>query len=83
MSEWPWKYDEPEVENVTRGRSPSVTFHPRVVIISMSHERLCVMFCRIPTTKILNYKWLTVAKSERVSSAIHLKMRTVLIAVRG
>ena len=42
-----WKYDEPEVENVTRGRSPSVTcstegrhnFHiPRTTV--------CHMFCR-------------------------------------
>jgi len=54
-----WKYDDPiEVgRNVTRGRSPSVTFQPRVVIISMSHERLCVIcFVVWPTTSILNYK---------------------------
>jgi len=25
-SEWTLKYDEPEVENVARGRSPSATF---------------------------------------------------------
>jgi len=25
-SEWSLKYDEPEVENVTRGRNPSATF---------------------------------------------------------
>ena len=35
------------------------------VIISMSHERLCVIcFVVWPATIILNYKWLTMAKRE-------------------
>ena len=38
-----WKYDEPEVENVTPGRSPSVTFSTEGHPVSMSHERLCVI----------------------------------------
>jgi len=84
INRWPtvvggtWKYDEPEVENVTRGCSPSVTFlRPHVTFstegrhISLSHERLCVIcFVVWPTTRILNYKWLTVVKREWVSSAI-------------
>jgi len=66
-----WKYDEPEVENVTRGRGPSVTFLTSGRPISTSHERLCVIcFVVWPNTRILNYKWLTVAKREWVSSAI-------------
>jgi len=60
-----WKYDEPEVENVTRGRSPSVTFSTERRHISISHERLCVIcFVVWPITRILNYKWLPVAKRE-------------------
>jgi len=66
-----WKYDEPEGENVTRGRSPSVTFSAEGRPISMSHKWLCVIcFVVWPTTKILNYKWFTVVKHEWVSSAI-------------
>jgi len=42
-----WKYDEPKVENVTRGRSPSVTFSAEGRPISMSHERLCVIWVYI------------------------------------
>ena len=34
-SEWNMKYDEPEVENVARGRSPSVTFSIEGHLISM------------------------------------------------
>ena len=46
-----WKYDEPEVENVTRGRSLSVTFSTEGRPISMSYERLCVIcFVVWPTT---------------------------------
>ena len=67
-----WKYDKPEVENVKRRHSPRVWhFQPRVIIISMSHEWLCdICFVVWPTTRNLNYKWLTVAKCEWVSSAI-------------
>jgi len=39
-SEWTLKYDEPEVENVARGRSPSVTFLAEGHHIFTSHERL-------------------------------------------
>ena len=43
-----WKYDEPEVENVTRGRGPSVTFltegrHN----FHVSRTTVCHMFCRM------------------------------------
>ena len=41
-SEWTLKYDESEVENVARGRSPSATFSTEGHRISMSHERLCL-----------------------------------------
>jgi len=68
-----WRYDEPEVENATLGRSPSVTSSSEGRPISMSYERLCVIrFVVWPTTRILNYKWLTVAKHEWVSSAVCL-----------
>ena len=63
-----WKYDEPEVENVTLGLRPRVTFSTEGRPISMSHERLCgvcvIRFVVWPTTRILNYKWPTVAKRE-------------------
>jgi len=39
-SEWTMKYDEPEVENVARGRSPSATFSSRGHHISLSHDQL-------------------------------------------
>ena len=38
-SEWTLKYDEPEFENVTRGRSRNVTFSTEGNHISMPHER--------------------------------------------
>ena len=38
-----WKYDEPEVENVTRERCSSVTFSTEGRPVSMSHEQLCVI----------------------------------------
>ena len=51
-----WKYDEPEVENVTRERSPSVTFPTKDRHISTSHNRLCIIcFVVWPITKMLNY----------------------------
>ena len=42
-SEWTLKYDEPEVENVARGHSPSAsaTFSTKGHHMSMSHERPC------------------------------------------
>jgi len=41
----------PEVEHVTRGRSPSLTSSTEGRLISMSHERLCVIcFVVWPTT---------------------------------
>ena len=40
-SEWTLKYDEPEVENIARGRSPSATFSTEGHHISMSHEQPC------------------------------------------
>ena len=43
-SEWTVKYDEPEVENVARGHSPSATFSTEGHHISVSHERQCFMF---------------------------------------
>jgi len=46
-SEWTLKYDEPEVENVARWRSPNATFSTEGHHISMSHERPCFMFCRM------------------------------------
>jgi len=47
-----WKYNEPEVENVTRGRSPSVTFLTEGRPIFMSYERMCVIFFY----RMANYK---------------------------
>jgi len=49
-SEWTLKYDEPEVENVARGRSPSATFltenrespYFNVALTTVLH-----MFCRM------------------------------------
>jgi len=40
-SEWTMKYDEPEVENVARGRSPSAAFSTDGHHISMSHRLPC------------------------------------------
>ena len=45
--EWTLKYDEPEVENVTRGRSRRATFSTEGYHISVLHERPCFMFCRM------------------------------------
>jgi len=54
-----------EVENVTLGLRPRVTFSTLGRHISLSHERRCVIcFVVWPTTRILNYEWLTVAKRE-------------------
>jgi len=39
------KYDEPEIENVARGRSPSATFSTEGHHISMSND--LHMFCRM------------------------------------
>jgi len=47
-----WKYNEPEVENVTRGHSLSVTFSTEGRPIFMSHERMCVIFFY----RMANYK---------------------------
>ena len=61
-SEWDMEMWWPEVENVTRGRSLSVTFSTEGRPIFMFQEQLCVIcFVVWPTTRILNYKWLTVA----------------------
>ena len=43
-SEWTLKYDEPEVETVARGRSPSAAFSTEGHQIAMSHERPCFIF---------------------------------------
>ena len=51
-SEWTLQYDEPEVENVARGRSPSATFLTGGHHIPMSHERPCfICFVVWPTTR--------------------------------
>ena len=60
-----WEYDEPSVENVTFGLRPRVTFSTEGHPISISYERLFVICVVIwPSTRILNYKWLTLAKRE-------------------
>ena len=77
-SEWTLKYDEPEVENVARGRSPSATFSTVGHHISMSHERPCLIcFVVWPNTCLKSYS------ETRVSIVWHLKMHTDLITVRG
>jgi len=55
-SEWTLKYDEPEVENVARGRSPSATFSTVGHHIPMLHERPCfICFVVWPTTSLKLY----------------------------
>ena len=55
-SEWTLKYDEPEVENVARGHSPSATFSAEGHHISMSHERPCfICFVVWPTISLELY----------------------------
>jgi len=62
-----WKYDEPEVENVTRAQ-PSVTFssegRPSYFHVPLPRTTVYHIFVVWPTTIILNYKWLIVAKRE-------------------
>jgi len=49
------KYDEPEAENVARGRSPSATFSTEAHV-SMSHERPCfICFVVWPATSLKLY----------------------------
>jgi len=67
-----WKYDEPEVENVTRGCSLSLTFSTEgSSYFHVPRMTVCHMFCRMTNYKNLElYKWLTVAKHEWISYAI-------------
>jgi len=47
-SEWTLKYDEPETENVTRGRSPSATFTTEgSSYINVARTTVLHMFCRM------------------------------------
>jgi len=83
-SEWNMKYDEPEVENVARGRSPSATFSIEGHLISMSHERPCfICFVVWPTTSLKLYIVFWDGGETRVSIVCQLKMHTDLITVRG
>ena len=63
-----WKYDEPEVENVTLGCSPSVTFSADGRPISMSYEQLCVIFCHMAN---YNYQGETVNEYHLPSKNAH------------
>jgi len=55
-SKWTLKYDEPEVENVARGLSPSVTCSTERHHILMSHEGPCfICFVVWPTTSLKLY----------------------------
>jgi len=77
-------YDEPEVENVAQGRSPSATFSTEGHHISMSHERPCfICFVVWPTTSLKLYIVFWDGSETRVSVVRHLKMHTYLITVRG
>ena len=42
---WTWKYDDPRLKMSHERAALVWHFQPWVVIISMSHERPCVMFC--------------------------------------
>jgi len=47
-SEWTLKYDEPEVENVARGRSPSATFSTSgSSYFNVARTTVLHMFCRM------------------------------------
>ena len=55
-SEWTLKYDEPEVENVARERSPSVTFSNEGHHISVLRKQPCfICFVVLPTTSLKLY----------------------------
>ena len=83
-SEWTLKYDEPKVENVTRGRCLSVTFSAEGHHISVLHKRLCfICFVVWSTTGLKLYIIFWDGGETRVSIVCRLEMHTDLITVRG
>ena len=65
------KYDEPEVENVARGRSPNVTFSTSIHHISMSHERPCFMCFVVFPTANLKLLWRNASEYRPSSKNAH------------
>jgi len=63
------KYDEPEVENVTREHSPSATFSTEGYHISMLHEQPFLICFVVWATTSLKYDFLVLSTIRRTRVA--------------
>jgi len=73
-SEWTLKYDEPETENVTRGRSPSATFTTEgSSYINVARTTVLHMFCRMTSHWLKIVYRLLRGGETRVSIVCHQK----------